>query len=216
MRAWRSWWVLAAAGLILAACRTDGERGEAAPAERVPGAPGAKAVGVGGAAVEEAVTTARVLAAVRDRAQAEVDAAKLAGQRASSPDVKDYAVRALAESQATLDALSDLVKAKKIDLSAPVVENDPVLRADREAARETVDRLRTLSGTPFDAAYMTAERAAQAHLAHLAQIGPQASRDADVGNVLRTVGQQARDRMSKVLSILPKACGGERPGWGAG
>jgi predicted outer membrane protein len=213
MRAWRSWWVLPAAGLVLAACRTDGERGEAAPAERVPGAPGAKPVS---AAVEEAATTARVLAAVRDRTQAEVDAAKLAGQRASSPEVKDYATRVLAETQATLDALSDLVKAKKIDLDAPAVQNDPVLRADREAARETVDRLRTLSGTPFDAAYMTAERAAQAHLAHLAQIGPQTSRDADVGNVLRTVGQQARDRMSKVLSILPKACGGERPGWGAG
>ena len=169
-----------------------------------------------GAAAEEAATTARVLIAVRDRAQAEVDAAKLAGQRASAPDVKDYATRALAETQATLDALSDLVKVKKIDLDAPGVQNDPVLRADREAGRETVDRLKTLSGTPFDAAYMTAERASQAHLAHLAQIGQQASRDADVGNVLRTVGQQARDRMSKVLSILPKACGGERPGWGAG
>jgi predicted outer membrane protein len=215
MRSWRSWWVLAAAGLTLAACRTDGERGEAAPVERGPGAPGVKPAPAGVGA-EEAATTGRVLAAVRDRTQAEVDAAKLAGQRASSPDVKDYAVRALAETQATLDALSDLVKAKKIDLDAAAVQNDPVLRADREAARETVDRLRTLSGTPFDAAYMTAERAAQAHLAHLAQIGPQASRDADVGNVLRTVGQQARDRMSKVLSILPKACGGERPGWGAG
>jgi predicted outer membrane protein len=207
--------MLAAAGLLLAACRTDGERGEAAPQERAPGAPGATgarpALGVG---VEEAATTARVLAAVRDRAQAEVDAAKLAPTRAHSPDVKDYAVRALAETQATLDALADLVKAKKIDLDATAVQNDPVLKADREAARETVDRLRTLSGTAFDAAYMTAERSAQSHLAHLAQIGPQASKDGDVGNILRTVGQQARDRMSKVLSILPKACGGERPGWG--
>jgi len=28
----RSWWMLAAAGLLLAACRTDGDRGEAASA----------------------------------------------------------------------------------------------------------------------------------------------------------------------------------------
>ena len=123
-------------------------------------------------------------------------------------------MRALAETQSTLDALGDLVKAKKIDLDAAAVQNDRVLKANREAARETVDRLRTLNGTAFDAAYMTAQRSDQSHLAHLAQIGPQASKDGDVGNILRTVGQQARDRMSKVLSILPKACGGERPGWG--
>jgi predicted outer membrane protein len=210
----RRWWTLAAAGLLLAACRTNGERGEAVPQERLPGTPGARP-GPGGASAEEANTTARVLSAIRDRAQAEVDAGKLAQSRASSPDVKDYAVRAVAENQTTIDALSDLVKAKKIDLDAAAVQSDPLLKADREAARETVDRLRTLAGTAFDAAYMTAERSAQSHLAHLAQVGPQASRDEDVGNVLRTVGQQARDRMSKVLSILPKACGGERPGWGA-
>ena len=203
----RRWWTLAAAGLLLAACRTNGERGEAVPQEHAPGARPAPA----GPLVEETTSTARVLAATRDRVQAEVDAGKLAQQRASSADVKDYAVRAVAENQATLDALSDLVKAKKIDLDAAVVQSDPVLRADKDAVREAVDRLRTLNGTAFDAAYMTAERSAQSHLAHLAQIGPQTSRDAEVGNILRTVGQQARDRMSKVLSILPKACGGERP-----
>ena len=159
--------------------------------------------------------TARVLAATRDRVQAEVDAGKLAQLRGSSGEVKDYATRAVAENKATLDALSDLVKAKKIDLDAAVIQGDPVLRADKDAVREAVERLRTLSGTAFDAAYMTAERSAEAHLAHLAQVGPQTSRDPDVGNILRTLGQQARDRTSRVLLILPKACGGERAGWGA-
>lgn len=214
----RSVWMLAAAGLLLAACRSDGERGEAVPHERAPGVQGGKPVPaerpLGGATAEEAAATARVLAATRAIAQSEVDAGKLAQTRASSSDVKDFAVRAIAESQAALDALSDLVKAKKIDLDAPTVQNDPLLKAARDMARENVDRLRSLSGTPFDAAYMTAQRPTQSLLAQLAQPGPLISRDADVANVLRTTAQQARDRTSKAHSILPKACGGERPGWG--
>ena len=212
----RSWWTLAAAGLLLAACRTNGERGEAVPQERaptVPGTQGVRPMGLG--STDEAVTTGRVLAAMRDRVQAEVDAGKLAQQRASAADVKDFAVRAVAENQAILDALSDLIKAKKIDLDTAAVQSDPLLRASKDDTKEALDRLRTLSGSAFDAAYMTAERAAQPHLSHLAQVGSQTSRDPDVGNVLRTLGQQARDRGSKVLLILPKACGGERASWGA-
>jgi predicted outer membrane protein len=212
----RTWWTLAAAGLLLAACRTDGERGEAVPHERAPSAPGTQGVRpVGAASTDETATTARVLSAMRDRVQAEVDTGKLAEQRASATDVKDFAVRTVAENQSILDALSDLIKAKKIDLDTAAVQSDPVLRADRDANKEALDRLRTLSGSAFDAAYMTAERGAQSHLSHLAQVGSQATRDTDVGNVLRTLGQQARDRGNKVLLILPKACGGERASWGA-
>jgi predicted outer membrane protein len=167
------------------------------------------------ATADEASTTARILAATRDMLQSEVDAGKLAQQRASSSDVKDYATRAVAESQASLDAISDLVKAKKLDLDATAIQSDPLLRAHKEAAREAVDRLRTLAGTAFDAAYMTPERSVQVNLAKLAAVSPQVSKDPDVANIMRTIAQQARDRSIKALSILPKACGGERPGWGA-
>jgi hypothetical protein len=51
-------------------------------------------------------------------------------------------------------------------------------------------------------------------LEQLASQGQQVSHDTEIGNVLRTTAQQAKDRASKVLTILPKACGGERPGWG--
>jgi hypothetical protein len=61
---------------------------------------------------------------------------------------------------------------------------------------------------------MTAQRPAQAYLRDLAQVGPVVSKDADVANACRAIAQQARDRTAKVVSILPKACGGERPGWG--
>src|SRR5262249_49044765 len=146
----------------------------------------------------EETATSRVLAAIRAVAQAEVDAGKLAEHRASSTDVKDYATRAVAEHQATLDALSDLMKAKKIDLEPPAVQTDPLLRAQKGTAKEAVDRLRSLSGTAFDAAYMTAQRPAQAFLRDLAQEGPVVSKDPDVGNTFRVVAQQARDRMAKV------------------
>jgi predicted outer membrane protein len=206
--------MLAAAGLLLVACRTNGERGEAGPQERVvaTGRPAQVERPVVGATEETG--TARLLAAVKAMTQAEVDAGKLAQQRASSHDVKDYATRLVAEYQANIDALADLTKAKKIDLDATVVQNDPVLKAHRAAAKEGIDRLRSLSGTAFDASYMTTQRPSQVLLQHLAQELPQASRDTDVENVLRTVAQQARDRAGKVLTILPKACGGDRAGWG--
>jgi predicted outer membrane protein len=216
---YRYTWALAA-GLLLLACRTDGERGEAAPQEHGGyAAPGAKqgqvertAPGVG---VED-TGAARVLAATRALAQGGLDAAKLAEQRASSPEVKAYATRAVAEYQSNLDALSDLAKAKKIDLNATNVQNDPVLRAHHDMVKDELDRLRMLSGTAFDAAYMTAQWPMQSLLVHLSNVGPQVSRDTDVGNVLRTVAQQGKERMNKANSVLPKACGGERPGWGGG
>jgi predicted outer membrane protein len=211
-----SLWVLAA-GLLLAACRTDGERGEAVPQERggVPqgGKPAPTERAAIGPSAEETGAT-RLLAAIRTLAQEGVDAGKLAQQRASSQEVKDYATRAVAENQASLDQLADLIKAKKIELDASAIQSDPLLRAEKETAREGIERLRSLSGTAFDAAYMTAQRPRQALLAQLATEGPQVSKDADVGNVLRTMAQQGRDRMTKAHAILPKACGGERPGWG--
>ena len=213
----RSRWMLwvPAAGLLLGACRTDGERGEAAPAEHGPagGKAGQIERALTGTSADEAAT-ARVLAAMRSLLQGEVDAGKLAQQRASSPEVKDYATRVVAEDQASLDALADLVKAKKIDLDAIAIQGDPLLRAEKELAKDGVDRLRTLSGTPFDAAYMTAQRPSRSLLGALAQQGPATSRDADVGNILRTVAQQGREQAQKAGSVLPKACGGERPGWG--
>ncbi len=212
----RSLWVLAA-GLLLAACRTDGERGEAAPQERGVSAPGARlgqADRTGAGAITEETSTARILAATRAIAQGGVDAGKLAEQRATSPEVKAYATRAVAENQASLDALSDLARAKKIDLDATAVQNDPLLKAARDTVKDGVDQLRTLTGTPFDAAYMTAQRPTQALLVQLALEGSQVSRDNDVANMLRTTVQQGKARASKALSILPKACGGERPGWG--
>jgi predicted outer membrane protein len=212
----RSCWMLAAAGLLLAACRTDGDRGEAAPQDRgatLPNKVGQVERALTGPSTDEA-STARLLAATRAVAQAEVEAGKLAQQRATTAEVKDYATRAVAELQADLDALTDLLKAKKIDIDAPVVVNDPLLRAEKDALKEGIDRLRALSGTAFDATYLTGQRPSRALLGQLATQAPPASRDPEVGNVLRTMAQQAREQTTRALVILPKACGGERPGWG--
>jgi putative membrane protein len=164
---------------------------------------------------EEAIGTSRVHAAVRAMTQSDVDAARLAQQRASSHDVKDFATRLVAEYQSDIDAIGDIAKAKKIDLEAAGIQSDPLLRAHKAAAKDTLERLRTLSGPAFDAAYLAAQRPAQLALMHVAQEGPQGLRDTDVGNVLRTVAQQARDRGNKVLGMLPKACGGDRTATGA-
>jgi predicted outer membrane protein len=219
---WMLW--MLAAGLMLAACRSDGERGERGevpPPERgsAPATSGGKTTDQrpGMQAPERAAAAddvGRILAATRMLVQAGIDGGKLAEKKASSPEVKDYATRSVAEYQANLDAMNDLTKAKRLDLDAPALQNDPLLKAEKDTVREAVDRSRTLAGQAFDAVYMTAQRPAQAILEQLAAEGQQASRDPDIGNVLRTTAQQARDRASKALSILPKACGGERPGWG--
>ena len=85
--------------------------------------------------------------------------------------MKAYATRTVAEYQANLDALSDLARAKKIDLDATSVQNDPLLRAQRDASKDEIDRLRTLTGQSFDGAYMTAQWPMQSLLVHLAQRG---------------------------------------------
>src|SRR5262249_5185629 len=140
----RSTWMLAAAGLLFVACRTNGERGEAAPQDRTAATGKPTAIEHPAPTVVEDSGTARLLASVKAMTQAEVDAGKLAQQRASSPEVKDYATRLVAEYQANIDALADLTKAKKIDLDAPQVQSDPLLRAHRATAKDAIDRLRSL------------------------------------------------------------------------
>ena len=81
-------WALAAGLLLLAACRTDGDRGEAAPQERGGPTPGARQGQVERTApgpTAEDTGAARVLATTRAIAQGGVDAGKLAEQEASRP-----------------------------------------------------------------------------------------------------------------------------------
>jgi predicted outer membrane protein len=205
--------------LALAGCRTDGNRGQAQ--ERRASPEGASDRGTSGVneqarAPADAASdaTARVLAAARSLAQAQIDAARLAQQHAAAPEVKEYATRTLAELSANVQAIGDTAKAKSLDLDG--AQNDPLARAERSGARAALDRLGGLDGQAFDAAYLASERSGAARLASLAQEGQSTSKDTDVGNVLRGIGQQARERDRRATAILPRACGGEAAGWGGG
>ncbi len=82
--------------------------------------------------------------------------------------------------------------------------NDPLLRAQKDAFKDGLDRLRALSGTAFDATYLTAERLSRALLVQLATHAAWVARSRGA-NVLRTMAQQAREQTTRALVILPKA-----------
>lgn len=205
-------WMGAAGLLLLAACRSDGERGQVLGTEKQPGELGGR-TGITSPEVRAPegadLATPRILVIVHDMAQAEIDASRLAEQRATAPEVKEYATRVVTEFQQDLDALGRTLKSKNIDLQIPAIQADPILKGQRAFAEDTTRRLRSLSGTAFDAAYLNAQPASQALLVQLAQQAQQVTKDPEISGTLRTLAQQGQERAAKARGLMSKACGGE-------
>jgi predicted outer membrane protein len=206
-------WMGAAGLLLLAACRSDGERGQVLGTEKQPGELGARpgiAQGPEGRGVEVVdLSTPRILAVVHQITQSEIDAAKLAEQRATTPEVKEYATRVVNDYQQDLDAMGRTLKGKNIDLQVPAIQGDPILKAQHAMSDDATRRLRGLSGPAFEAAYLNAQPASQLLLVQLAQQGQQATKDPEIAGALRTLAQQGQDRAARARGLVPKACGGE-------
>src|SRR5580704_17004514 len=151
----RPLWMGAVVLALLAGCRTDGDRGPEGKRE----APGAELGPTARQRVGEApdVVTPRVLAAVQASTQGSIDAAKMAADKATAADVKDFARKLVADLQPSLDALNDAARAHGIDLGAAAVQGDPALKAEKASSSEGLQRLTSLSGTAFDPAFLTSE-----------------------------------------------------------
>jgi len=103
-------------------------------------------------AKEGALTDANILAIATASHQAEIDAAKLALEKSSNPDVKKFAEQMVTDHSAAL-AKATALAAK---LAVAPEENDDVTALKKDAAA-TADRLKALSGAEFDKAYISAQ-----------------------------------------------------------
>jgi predicted outer membrane protein len=205
----RPLWMGAAVLALLAGCRTDGERGPQGKRE----APGVELGPTARQLVGEApdVVTPRLLAAVQASTQASLDAAKMAADKATAADVKDFARKLVADLQPSLDALNDATRAHGIDLGAASVQGDPALKAEKASSSEGIQRLTSLSGPAFDAAFLTTEIHGLSELSQLAHQGAAvAARTTDVSGALQKIAAVAHDRAQKGRTLTPKACGGEQ------
>jgi putative membrane protein len=100
---------------------------------------------------EAALTDANILAIGAASHQAEIDAAKIALETSSNPEVKQFADQMVTDHSAALAKATAL--AAKLSLTPE--ENDDVAALKKDAAT-TADRMRTLSGADFDKAFISA------------------------------------------------------------
>jgi predicted outer membrane protein len=209
----RRLWMGAAVLALLAGCRTDGERGPEGRNEPRGAEPGATARQQAGEAtpVMTDTVTPRVLATVQARMQGEIDAAKMAADRASAGDVKDFAHKLVADLQPSLDDVNGVARTRGLDLASAAVQGDPVLRAMKAADVDSMQRLTSLSGPAFDAAFLTGGVRSLGEIAQLAHQGAaSAARTPDVAGALQKIAAQAHERAQKGRALMPKACGGEQ------
>ena len=206
----RRCWEIVALAAVLASCRTEdrseevvgAERGRPEPAVSPPPAatPGAAPQGA-----ESPI--ARLLGAVQVVVQGEIDASRLALEKAASDPVKSYAARMIADHQQDMALLTSHVQRRDIDVNGALAR-DPELRAHQEAHRQQMDALRALSGEAFDVAYLRDQPSHHVFLGALAAQGPAASDDPDLGVIFTRLQSEARDHQAAALRALPVACGG--------
>lgn len=201
-------WLGATGIVMLAACRPEGTNDQALGTERTPESgfftAQASRGGSGSIAERRAVGIARILVMTQATAEGEIEMAKLALERAASPDVKAYAAMLASEHQQDLDATAHLAQSKRIPLGA--ADDDPLIKARRAAGREKMDRLTRLSGDAFDEAYMEGKANEHALLSALARQGEELSKDNELGAFFRMVGEHAQDHRTRSLKVQPKLC----------
>jgi putative membrane protein len=98
---------------------------------------------------------------------AEVELGQLALQKASSPQVKQFAQRMVTDHTQAIQDLMQVAKSQKLDLPTQVDAKQ----------RSEMDRLRSMSGPAFDAAYM--QHMLQDHRKDVAEFQKQAQSGSD-------------------------------------
>jgi putative membrane protein len=213
----RSFWgtvaTVAAAGALLGACRAEELSDRAQGKSKYP------------RGVEEQTATQatdsspltpdtegrraveRMLGMVQIESQAEIEAARLAEERATTPAVKSFAAAMRRDHEEMLGSLNDLAKTRGIDLNT-LIGADPMLSAQRAASLERGERLRTLSGPAFDGAYMSAQPMMHLLLVKMAEQGRQAAGHKDISGFFTRVAGSLRAHRDMALSAMPLACGG--------
>lgn len=156
----------------------------------------------------------RMLGMVQIESQAEIEGARLAEERASTPAVKAFAAAMRRDHEEMLASLHDLTKSRGMDLNE-VIGADPVLSAERAASIERGDRLRTLSGPAFDGAYMSGQPMMHLLLVKMAEQGRQAADNKEISGFFNRLATSLRGHRDMALSAMPVTCGGTGEALGA-
>jgi predicted outer membrane protein len=204
----------------LAGCRAENRSDQAIGAER-PGLPEERIlqsrepwVGVPQSATldvflidTEQNATARLLASIYAISEGEVEAAKLALQKAGSPEVSTYARKLVAEHEQDMQAIEQLARSKHIDFKAALTA-DAQVRAQQGAHEEQMRNLRNLSGASFDIVFMRDQPLGHVLLGEIAGQGKEVARDAEVDAFFATIEGQAKEHGDEAQKAMPVSCGG--------
>jgi hypothetical protein len=151
---------------------------------------------------------ARALAAMRAAIHDEIEMASAVTLRAQTDEVRDCAARILRQRTEDLDAMAGLGQDRASEQRDADV--DPLIKADRAASRDGLDRLGQASGPEVDALYLMLEAPRAIHLALLAEQAERLARDPEAASILRRIASHARDARARALALTPRACGGRR------
>jgi putative membrane protein len=212
----------AALGLMIAAlgaCRAEDRSGQALgtqPKGQTGKGPGTLAKPEPGQVPQAAFPeVVRILGMYRIESQAEVQAAQLAAQRATAPEVKAFAESMLRDHQGILADIDRLTGAQGTGQQsmnlADIQKTDAVLLAFQAASNERMERLQGLSGEAFDGAYMQGEPSRHVALVALAAQGERLATNPEITAFFGRMGLLMRTHRDLALAVIPQACGGSPP-----
>lgn len=141
---------LCSVALALAAC--DPGTPDAAPADESPAAATAPAAEPAPPAATGAITDPQIAAIVVAANQVDVEAGELARDRASNPEVRQFAERMITDHTAVNQQATELVTRLGV-----TPEESPTSRQLKEGGDQARERLGALSGAAFDSAYIDHE-----------------------------------------------------------
>jgi putative membrane protein len=202
----RRLWMGVAGLMMLAACRTEGKNDQAPGTQRRPdrNITAEQQRAEGQAEGHKDLRLARIITMIQAMDQGEIEMSRLAQERAVSADVKAYAAKLASDHRQDLEATGRLTQSRHIDMGA--AQDDPFVKAKREATREKLQQLAKLEGRAFDDAYMEGKASEHATLSAIAREGQEISKDNDVDTYLRMVSEQAQDHRARAIAVQSKLC----------
>ncbi len=142
------------------------------------------------------MSDANVLAVMNTIDKSEMEAAQLAKQKAQSSEVRDYASHLIADHSATMD------KNRQLANQTSLRPDPPALAATMNSThQETMERLRSLSGSEFDRAYIAYQVAMHEQAVSLVEKTSSSADNPQLKQRLSLVVHDLRDHLAKAKSI---------------
>lgn len=193
------WASLAVFSLALAGAGAASAEGKDQPAKKTQ-----TATTMGAACpTDDASKLKMVLGFLHSTNQSEIKHAKLAADRAQSPDVKQFADRMVREHTDADKKLTDLAAKKNIDLG-PMQPADPVHAALMGIDSKKEQSLQSKKGASFDAAFMGAEPMEHDLALAVIEEGQKVAKDDEVKKLLNDLHGTLTQHKEHASNIIDK------------